>query len=123
MAFVLVKNVGADVKGYALTPESKVNLFDSIKGSELSHSVISDIRDKEKLEKEIFDYKPDFIFHLAAQPLVRLSYETPVETFDVNAIGTANVLNAARFLDNPCTVILITTDKVYENNESASQIY
>ncbi len=110
--------LGADVKGYALAPEGEVNLFDSIKGSELSHSVIADIRNKEKLEKEILDYKPDFIFHLAAQPLVRLSYETPVETFDVNAIGTAKVLNAARFLDNQCAVILITTDKVYENNES-----
>lgn len=112
-----LKMLGSDVKGYALAPEGDLNLFDSIKGSELSHSVISDIRDKEKLEKEILDYKPDFIFHLAAQPLVRLSYETPTETFDVNAIGTANVLNAVRFLEKPCIVVCITTDKVYENTE------
>ncbi|CAF4669314.1 unnamed protein product, partial [Rotaria sp. Silwood1] len=113
-----LKMLGAEVKGYALTPEGEVNLFDAIKGSELSESIISDIRDKDKVEKEILEFKPDFIFHLAAQPLVRLSYDTPVETFDVNAIGTANVLNAVRFLDDPCVVILITTDKVYENNES-----
>lgn len=109
--------LGADVKGYALAPEWEVNLFDSMNGDELCESVISDIRDKEKLEKEILDFQPDFIFHLAAQPLVRLSYETPTETFDVNAIGTANVLNAVRFLNKACIVICITTDKVYENNE------
>lgn len=110
--------LGADVKGYALAPEGTANLFDSIKGNTLCNSIIADIRDKDKLEKEILDYKPDYIFHLAAQPLVRLSYETPTETFDVNAIGTANVLNAARFLNQPCIIVSITTDKVYENMES-----
>jgi CDP-glucose 4,6-dehydratase len=65
----------------------------------------------------VLDFKPDFIFHLAAQPLVRLSYKIPSETFEVNAIGTANLLDAIRLLENKCNVILITTDKVYHNNE------
>jgi CDP-glucose 4,6-dehydratase len=112
-----LKMLGAQVKGYALTPQGEINLFDSINGNALCDSVIADIRDKENLEKEILNFRPDFIFHLAAQPLVRLSYETPTETFDVNAIGTANILNAVRFLDEPCVVVCITTDKVYENNE------
>ncbi len=113
-----LKMLGAKVKGYALEPEYEVNLFDEIKGNALCDSIIADIRDKNRLEKEILDFQPDFIFHLAAQPLVRLSYETPTETFDVNAIGTANVLNAVRFMEKSCIVICITTDKVYENNES-----
>jgi CDP-glucose 4,6-dehydratase len=109
--------LGADVKGYALDPITKVDLFHLIKGDSICNSIIADLRDKKSLEKEIIDFKPDFIFHLAAQPLVRLSYDTPAETFEVNAIGTANVLDAVRLLENKCNVILITTDKVYHNYE------
>ena len=69
------------------------------------------------MKKAVLDFQPDYIFHLAAQPLVRLSYEIPSETFEVNAIGTANLLDAIRLLDKKCNVILITTDKVYHNNE------
>jgi CDP-glucose 4,6-dehydratase len=109
--------LGASVKGYALEPLTKQDLFYSIKGETICESVIADIRDKERLKKEILDFQPDFIFHLAAQPLVRLSYEIPVETFDVNVLGTANLLDAVRFLDKPCNIVCITTDKVYENKE------
>ena len=109
--------LGAEVKGYALAPENEQDLFNVIDGSALCDSVIADIRDKDRLEKEILDFQPDYIFHLAAQPLVRLSYEIPSETFAVNAIGTAYVLDAVRKLAKPCAVILITTDKVYENKE------
>ena len=80
-------------------------------------SVIADIRDKERLTQEIKEFQPDFVFHLAAQPLVRLSYETPSETFEVNAIGTANLLDGIRALNKPCVGVMITTDKVYENKE------
>ncbi|MBF4470266.1 CDP-glucose 4,6-dehydratase [Flavobacterium sp. HJJ] len=109
--------LGADVKGYALEPQTKDDLFYLIKGEQICDSVIADLRDKKRLEKEIIDFQPDFIFHLAAQPLVRLSYEIPAETFEVNVVGTANVLDAVRLLDKKCDVVLVTTDKVYHNNE------
>jgi len=109
--------LGADVKGYALEPNTKDDLFHLINGNSICDSVIDDLRDKKRLEKEILDFQPDFIFHLAAQPLVRLSYDIPAETFEVNVIGTANVLDAVHLLEKKCDVVLITTDKVYHNNE------
>lgn len=114
---VWLHQLGAEIKGYSLAPERSGELFTQIKGEELCQSVTGDIRNKEKLEKEILAFAPDFIFHLAAQPLVRLSYEIPVETFEINGIGTANVLNAARSLKKLCCVVCVTTDKVYENLE------
>ncbi len=112
-----LETLGATVKGYALKPNTKPSLFESLSKLLKCESVIADIRNKEKLNKEIVAFQPDFIFHLAAQPLVRESYEIPVETFEVNAIGTANLLNAVRDLKKACTVVIITTDKVYHNNE------
>ncbi|RYG05519.1 MAG: CDP-glucose 4,6-dehydratase, partial [Chitinophagaceae bacterium] len=109
--------LGAEVKGYALEPQTPNDLYYLINGDEISESVIADLRDREGLKKAILDFQPDFIFHLAAQPLVRLSYEIPSETFEVNAIGTANLLDAVRSLTKACSVVLITTDKVYHNNE------
>ncbi|MDB5141284.1 MAG: CDP-glucose 4,6-dehydratase [Mucilaginibacter sp.] len=109
--------LGAEVKGYALASEEKLNLYDVIKGDTLCTSVIADLRDKDALKKSVTNFRPDFVFHLAAQPLVRRSYEIPSETFEVNAIGTANLLDAVKLLDNPCYSVLITTDKVYHNNE------
>lgn len=112
-----LKLLGAEVKGYALEPKSKDDLFNLIDGQNICESVISDLRDRDSLNKEVLRYQPDFIFHLAAQPLVRRSYEIPSETFEVNAIGTANLLDAVRLLDKKCAVVLITTDKVYHNYE------
>jgi CDP-glucose 4,6-dehydratase len=109
--------LGAEVKGYALAPQTKDDLFNLINGDTICTSVIADLRDKKRLEGEIVSFQPDFVFHLAAQPLVRLSYEIPAETFEVNVIGTANVLDGVRLLEKPCAVVLITTDKVYHNNE------
>jgi CDP-glucose 4,6-dehydratase len=109
--------IGAEIKGYALAPQLSNDLFYLIEGENLCHSVIADLRDKKRLESEIVDFQPDFIFHLAAQPLVRLSYQIPSETFEVNVIGTANVLDAVKLLQKKCSVVLITTDKVYHNNE------
>ncbi len=109
--------LGAQVKGYSLAPEAEESIYNLI-APHVSHvSVIADIRNKEKLQKEITDFRPDFIFHLAAQALVRRSYQMPAETFDVNVTGTANVLESIIGLENKCTVIVITTDKVYENKE------
>jgi CDP-glucose 4,6-dehydratase len=109
--------LGAEIKGYALKPQTPNDLFHLIEGEKLCQSVIADLRDKKRLESEIVAFQPDFIFHLAAQPLVRLSYEIPAETFEVNVIGTANVLDGVQLLQKKCSVVLITTDKVYHNNE------
>ncbi len=109
--------LGAEVRGYALSPEQDFNLYNLLKGDELNDSVIADIRDRKSLNKAIVDFQPDFIFHLAAQPLVRLSYQQPSETFEINAIGTANVLDGVNCLKKQCQVVLITTDKVYHNQE------
>lgn len=113
----ILYNLGANIKGYSLAPENEINLYNEINGDSLCESVISDLRDKSALIKAVLDFQPDYVFHLAAQPLVRLSYEIPSETFEVNAIGTANLLDAIRFLEKKCNVVLITTDKVYHNNE------
>ena len=109
--------LGAEVKGFALAPQTPNDLYHLIDGDAICESVIADLRDKKRLEEEIHSFQPDFVFHLAAQPLVRLSYEIPSETFMVNAIGTAHVLDAVRLLDKKCDLVLITTDKVYHNNE------
>jgi len=109
--------LGATVKGYALQPENEKDIFNIVSPHLNIESVIADIRDKQKLQQEILSFQPDFIFHLAAQPLVRRSYEIPAETFEVNAIGTANLLEAIIHLEKKCTTVIVTTDKVYENKE------
>lgn len=109
--------LGAEVKGYSLAPTNETNLFDTIGGASMCESITANILDQKRLIQEIVSFEPDFVFHLAAQPLVRLSYEIPSQTFAENALGTAHVLDAVRLLHKPCNVILITTDKVYENNE------
>jgi CDP-glucose 4,6-dehydratase len=113
----ILSDFGALIKGYALAPENEINLYTEIYGDSLCESVIDDLRDREALKKAVVDFQPDYIFHLAAQPLVRLSYEIPSETFEVNVIGTANLLDAVRLMDKKCNIVLITTDKVYHNNE------
>jgi len=112
-----LRQLDAQVKGYALAPETEPSLYALLGGDTLCKSVIADLSERATLEKAVLDFQPDFIFHLAAQPLVRLSYDIPVETFATNAIGTANLLDTVRRLEKPCTVVLITTDKVYENQE------
>ncbi len=113
----ILYDLGAIVKGYSLAPENEINLYTEINGDSLCESVISDLRDRVAIKKVVLDFQPDFIFHMAAQPLVRLSYELPSETFEVNAIGTANLLDGVRLLEKRCNIILITTDKVYHNYE------
>ncbi len=113
----LLKKFGAIVKGYSLDPLNSFDIYNSASGDSHCESVMADIRDKQRLELEILKFQPDVIFHMAAQPLVRLSYEIPSETFLVNAIGTSYLLEAVIKLKKKCNVILITTDKVYENFE------
>ena len=109
--------LSAKVKGFSLAPENEPSLYSMINGSELCDSVIADVLDYNILEREIIEFQPDYIFHLAAQSLVRKSYVNPRDTFEVNAMGTANILDSVRRLPNKCQVIVITTDKVYENME------
>ncbi len=109
--------LGAKVTGYSLPPNTKPALFEQLGlASRLEH-IEGDIRDSAKLAKAVHAAKPNFVFHLAAQALVRESYARPIETFDVNAMGTAHLLDALRSSRKPCTVVLITTDKCYENRE------
>lgn len=111
-------SIGAEVYGLALPPTTKPSLFNQLKlAKRIKGHVIGDIRDLKTVQDEITRTKPDFLFHLAAQPLVRLSYKEPVATFDTNVMGTVHVLEACRKLKNQCSVVCITTDKVYENNE------
>ncbi len=114
----LLYNLGAVVKGYALSPSEELNLFDASGLAKNMQSEINDLRNREALIQSLESFQPDYIFHLAAQPLVRLSYEKPAETFEVNAIGTANLLDALQTVQQKCNVVLITTDKVYQNIES-----
>ena len=108
---------GAEVWGYALKPPTKPSLFAQLKlAKRIRSHEIGDVRDLEALTAAVRAAKPDFVFHLAAQPLVRESYRTPVETFETNVMGTVNVLEAVRRVGRKCAVVCVTTDKVYEND-------
>jgi len=114
----MLSMAGAHIMGYSLEPNTQPNLYSVLEIDNLCHSIFADIRDKEKLTQCIKDFEPDFIFHLAAQPIVRASYDAPAYTFDTNVIGTANVLEAVQRMNKPNTnTIIITTDKVYQNLE------
>ena len=118
---LLLIKLNAKVVGYALPPETKPNLFNEIE-SKLKNKFVNnfgEIRDKKKLREIVNETKPDIVFHLAAQPLVRMSYQKPLETWDVNVMGTLNLLDSLKDLNNKCAVVVITTDKVYVNREWA----
>ena len=110
-------NLGADVVGYSLDVPSDPSIFEDIKLSEKVTDIRGDIRDLDSFKKVLDDNNPDLIFHLAAQPIVRLSYDDPVETFTTNAIGSLNVLEAARGQDSIKSIVMITSDKAYKNVE------
>lgn len=108
---------GAQLCGYALEPEQPGGLYDFLRPLDIGESIIGDVRDKNKLSAILRNFKPDIIFHLAAQPLVRRSYEIPAETFDINVTGTANLLESVIDLPGSCAIVAATTDKVYHNRE------
>ena len=110
-------NMGANVYGYALAPYPGESLFSELELHLAYRTEYADIRDVDHLKKYIQEIKPDFIFHLAAQSLVRVSYDIPVETIEVNVMGTVYLLEAIRQLNVSATVVCITTDKCYENKE------
>jgi len=109
--------LGADVVGIALEPTEQPALFDQLRLKDRLEHHIQDIRDAEKVSAIITNAQPDIVFHLAAQPLVRYSYDHPIETFDTNVMGTVHVLDALRKLGKPCEAVMVTTDKCYENKE------
>lgn len=113
----MLHELGATVKGYALAPEDSKPFHDLFSTYDLCDSIIADIRNRESLGSAINSFQPDYVFHLAAQPLVLRSYEIPAETFEINVAGTANLLELVKQLEKKCSIVVITTDKVYENKE------
>lgn len=111
-------SMGAKVTGYALAPNTNPNLYNVLSLDELiEKSHISDIRDLGSVQKAMHDANPEIVIHMAAQPLVRYSYENPIETYEVNVMGTAHVLEAARSISAIRATVIVTTDKCYENRE------
>jgi CDP-glucose 4,6-dehydratase len=115
---VWLRRLGASVYGYSLPPPTEPSNYALARVRELlAGETLADIRDRARLAEALSGFGPDVVFHLAAQPLVRESYEKPAETFDVNVMGTASVLDAVRGLGRPCAAVCVTTDKCYENRE------
>ena len=112
-----LQDMGAIVKGYALKAHTTPNLFEEARVAQDMESEIGDIRDIQAINSSITNFEPDLLIHMAAQPLVRLSYKKPVETYETNVMGTINVLEAARQCNELKAVVVITTDKCYENKE------
>ena len=112
-----LKQLGARVYGASVDVPSMPSHFDAIKLDNHIEDFRLDIRDSQAVKDLIVDIQPDFIFHLAAQALVRQSYDSPIDTITTNAIGSANVLEALRFSQKPAVVIMITSDKAYDNVE------
>lgn len=111
-------SMGAKVTGYALEPNTQPNFYEVAKvESSLERSYIADIRNLDQVKCAIVDTKPEVIIHMAAQPLVRYSYENPVETYATNVMGTVNLLESARYLELVKAIVVVTTDKCYENKE------
>jgi len=114
---VWLHHLGAKVSGYALAPPTDPSLFELASVAGCVHSTVGDIRDLAALRQTIVSQQPEVIFHLAAQALVRPSYANPVDTFSTNVMGTVNLLEALRAADSVKAVIIVTSDKCYENRE------
>jgi CDP-glucose 4,6-dehydratase len=113
---VWLRTLGAEVHGYALPPESPPSLFEAIDVGGHCQGILGDVRDADGLRDAILKIRPHIVFHLAAQALVRRSYQEPVETVSTNVLGTAHLLEAVRRLGGPCAVVVVTSDKCYENH-------
>lgn len=109
-------SMGAKVTGYALAPNSIPNFFQVVKvGEIIEESHIGDIRDLQKLQKAMLRARPEIVIHMAAQPLVRPSYTNPVDTYAINVMGTVHLLESIKALDSVRSVVIVTTDKCYQN--------
>jgi CDP-glucose 4,6-dehydratase len=109
--------LGAKVTGYALDPPTRPSLFEQANLASSVHSIYADIRDFQQLKTAVAECRADVVFHMAAQSVVRRGYEHPIETYSSNVMGTVNVLEALRQLNQPCVVINVTSDKCYSNRE------
>lgn len=115
---IWLHELGAEVVGVGLDPVTeRDNFVLSGIGSKIKADIRADIRDGRRMKEIFAEYQPEIVFHLAAQPLVRLSYDIPVETYETNVMGTINILEAIRFTDSVKVGVMITTDKCYENKE------
>ncbi len=118
---LFLENLGGNVFGYSLYPNTNPSHFNLLGGSNYFNGIFADIRDQKALSVSICKFNPHIIFHLAAQPLVRESYKNPIETFEINSMGILNLLNVIHQVKNKLTnlkaIVIITTDKVYHNNE------
>jgi CDP-glucose 4,6-dehydratase len=112
-----LSSLGATVHGYALAPESDPNLFTSARVADCVEHEMGDIRDMAVMERSMAAFQPEVVFHMAAQPLVRRSYANPIVTYSTNVMGTAHVLDVIRRVPTVRAVVVITTDKCYENRE------
>jgi len=112
-----LQSMGAVVKGYSLEPNTTPNLFTEAGVAENMETEIGDIRNEAQIAESMTVFNPDVLIHMAAQPLVRLSYQEPVNTYTTNVIGTVHVLEAARKCPNLKAIVSVTTDKCYENKE------
>jgi CDP-glucose 4,6-dehydratase len=110
-----LQRMGAEVTGISLQPETETNHWDML-GLD-AESCYIDIRKESLLRQKVLEVKPEVVFHLAAQPLVRRSYRKPLETWATNVMGTANLLDACRHVENLAAIVVVTTDKCYENKE------
>ena len=109
-------SMGAQVRGYSLRPPTIPSLFNEAQIDSIIDSHIGDIRDQETLSNSMTEFNPEILIHMAAQPLVRHSYDKPIETYEVNVLGTAKVLESARLCSRLKVIVNITTDKCYEND-------
>jgi CDP-glucose 4,6-dehydratase len=114
---LLLNDFGAMVTGYSLAPPTQPNLFELAQVSKGTNSIFGDVRDFKFLKEVISETVPDVVLHLAAQTVVRTSYDDPVETYSTNVMGTVNLLEAVRQLDRPCVLVIVTSDKCYENRD------
>lgn len=112
-----LQNLDANIIGYSLSPPSEPNLFEAANVEEGMTSIIGDVRDIENLKTVISEHQPEIIIHMAAQSLVRYSYDNPLETYTTNVIGTVNVLEAVRHSKCVRVVVIVTSDKCYKNND------
>lgn len=108
---------GAEILGYSLKPPTTPNLFDMLHMADYCDSRIGDVRDLPNMLNIFDEFQPEIVIHMAAQPIVRESYHNPVHTYEVNVMGTVNVLEAVRLTQSVKSVVIVTTDKVYKNKE------
>jgi CDP-glucose 4,6-dehydratase len=111
-------SLGADVSGFALAPPTEPNLFDALGLAGRMNHVVADVREAETLSDAVRTAQPEVVFHLAARALVRRAYEQPTDTFGTNVMGTVNVLDAVRSCTSVRAVVIVTSDKVYDNPET-----